>query len=138
LIPSDSLEVLELGQRSRQDLKDFSESLPAPNLDTLKHFEFVGWSLKATPKKIIMHVLTHELRQWGPNCNLAPFERFWGDFHDFIFNPVLGGESKASKQKRPKVGRAFVNFVDDHEPELVAWLLVNGVIFVPDLSGLRT
>ena len=96
LIPSDNLEALfELGQRSRQSLKDFVESFPEQNWDTLRDFEFVGWSLKATPKKIIMHVLTHELRHWAQIATLLRLNGFKGDFHDFIFSPVLGGEFRS-------------------------------------------
>ena len=100
LIPSDNLEALfELGQRSRQDLQNFIESFPATNWDTLKDFDFVGWSLKATPKKIIMHVLTHELRHWAQIATLLRVNGFKGDFHDFIFSPVLGGEFKTEQAK---------------------------------------
>jgi uncharacterized damage-inducible protein DinB len=54
-IPNDNLEALfELGQQSRQALKDFVESFPASSWDILKDSEFVGWSLKATPKKVVI------------------------------------------------------------------------------------
>lgn len=95
-ILNDNIEALfDFGQRSRQALKDFIESFPAPNLDTLKDFEFVGWSLKATPKKIIIHVLTHEIRHWAQIATVLRLSGFKGDFHDFIFSPVLGGEFRS-------------------------------------------
>jgi len=99
-IPSDNLEALfKLGQKSRQGLKDFIESLPAPSWDILKDFEFVGWSLKATPKKIILHVLTHEIRHWAQIATVLRLNGFKGDFHDFIFSPVLGGEFRAEQAR---------------------------------------
>ena len=99
-IPSDNLEALfELGQQSRQALKDFIESFPAPSWDILKDFEFVGWSLKATPKKIILHVLTHEIRHWAQIATVFRLNGFKGDFHDFIFSPVLGGEFRTEQAK---------------------------------------
>ena len=95
-IPNDNLEALfEFGQRSRQALKDFIESYPAPSWDSLKDFEFVSWSLKATPKKIVIHVLTHEIRHWAQIATMLRFNGFTGDFHDFIFSPVLGGEFRS-------------------------------------------
>lgn len=99
-IPNDNLEALfEFGQRSRQGLKDFIERFPAPRWDTLKDFEFVGWSLKATPKKIIIHVLTHEIRHWAQIATVLRLNGFKGDFHDFIFSPVLGGEFRSEQAK---------------------------------------
>ena len=81
-IPNDNLEALfELGQQSRQGLKDFIESFPGPSWDILRDFEFVGWPLKATPKKIIMHVLTHEIRHWAQIATLFRLNGFKGDFH---------------------------------------------------------
>src|SRR5215469_17966550 len=45
-IPNDNVGALfGLGQQSRQALKDFIESVPAPSWDILKDFESVGRSL---------------------------------------------------------------------------------------------
>ena len=99
-IPNDDLEALfELGQQSRQGLKDYIESFPASSWDILRDFEFVGWSLKATPKMIIIHVLTHEIRHWAQIATVFRLNGFKGDFHDFIFSPVLGGEFRAEQVK---------------------------------------
>ena len=96
-IPSDNLEALfKLGQQSRQGLKDFIESFQAPNWDMLKDFEFVGWSLKATPRKIIIHVLTHEIGPWAQIATVLRLNGFKGEFHDFIFK-VLGGEFRTEQ-----------------------------------------
>ena len=100
-IPNDNLEALfEFGRQSRQRLKDFIENFPAPSWDILRDFKFVGWSLKATPKKIIIHVLTHEIRHWAQIATLLRLNGFKVDFHDFIFSPVLGGEFR-SEQASP-------------------------------------
>ena len=99
-IPNDNLEALfGFGQHSRQALKNFIETFPAPRWDILKDFEFVGWSLKATPKKIIIHVLTHEIRHWAQIATVLRLNGFKGDFHDFIFSPVLGGEFRSEQAK---------------------------------------
>ena len=99
-IPNDDLEALfELGQQSRQALKDLIESFQTPSWDIQKDFEFVGWSLKATPKKIIIHVLTHEIRHWAQIATVFRLNGFKGDFHDFIFSPVLGGEFRTEQAR---------------------------------------
>ena len=89
--------LFKLGQQSRQGLKDFIESFQAPNWDMLKDFEFVGWSLKATPRKIIIHVLTHEIGHWAQIATVLRLNGFKGEFHDFIFSPVLGGEFRTEQ-----------------------------------------
>jgi uncharacterized damage-inducible protein DinB len=99
-IPNDNLEVLfELGQQSRQRLKDFIESFPAASWDVPRDFAFVGWSLKATPKKIIVHVLTHEIRHWAQIATGLRLNGLTGDLHDFVFSPVLGGEFRTEQTK---------------------------------------
>ena len=77
----------------------FIESFPAASWDVLKDFEFVGWSLKATPKKIVLHVLTHEIRHWAQIATVLRLSGFTGDLHDFIFSPVLGGEFRAEQAR---------------------------------------
>jgi uncharacterized damage-inducible protein DinB len=99
-IPNGNLEALfELGQQSRQGLKDFIESFPVLSWDIPKDFEFVGWSLRATPKKIIIHFLTHEICHWAQIASLFRLNGFKSDFHDFIFSPVLGGEFRSEQAK---------------------------------------
>lgn len=80
-------------------LSGLVERFPAPRWDTLKDFEFVGWSLKATPKKIIIHVLTLEIRHWAQIATVLRLNGFEGDFHDFIFSPVLGGEFRSEQAR---------------------------------------
>ena len=63
----------------------------------LKDFEFIGWSLKATPRKIIIHVLTHEIGHWAQIATVLRLNGFKGEFHDFIFSPVLGGEFRTEQ-----------------------------------------
>ena len=50
-------------------------------------FEFEG-----TPRKILMHVLIHEIRHWA---QLGTLLRLGGEaprLHDFLVSPVGGGE----------------------------------------------
>jgi uncharacterized damage-inducible protein DinB len=52
----------------------------------------LGSSLTATPRKIITHVVVHEIRDWAQIATLLRLNGLSGDFHDFLFSPVLGGE----------------------------------------------
>lgn len=97
-VPSDSIEALfEFGRQSRNDLRHFVESFPPSEWDVLKEFDFFGGTLRGTPRKIISHVLLHETRHWAQISTLFRVNGLTGEFHDFLFSPVLGGEFLRSK-----------------------------------------
>ena len=48
--------------------------------------------LKATPRKIVVHVVMHEIRHWAQIGTLFRLHGLTGELHDFLFSPVLGGE----------------------------------------------
>jgi hypothetical protein len=99
-IPNDDVEAMfTFGQRSREDLNNFVASLPERDWDTMKDLQFPGGVLRATPKKIIAHVLTHEMRHWGQLAMLSRQNGFKGEFHDLLFSPILGGELRREPVK---------------------------------------
>lgn len=62
-LPNDTVDRLfEFGQRSRKDLREFIDAFPSEKWDGMMEFDFFGGMLRATPKKIITHVLLHETR----------------------------------------------------------------------------
>lgn len=92
-VPNDNIEALfRLGRQSRTELKEFVETFPAQDWDTLKDFKILSYSLKATPKKIVVHGLMHEIRHWAQIATLFRLNGLAGEFHDFLFSPVMGGE----------------------------------------------
>ncbi len=92
-IPSNNLEELfQFGERSRRELKEFVEALPAAQWDAPMELTLMGNSLTATPKKIVTHVLLHEIRHWAQIATLLRLSGYKVDLHDFIFSPVMGGE----------------------------------------------
>jgi uncharacterized damage-inducible protein DinB len=94
-IPSGSVEPLfQFGSQSRTDLKEFAEKLPAEGWDVLQDFNFMNNFVRATPRKIVVHVLMHEIRHWAQIGTLYRLNGLTGEFHDFLFSPVLGGEFK--------------------------------------------
>lgn len=94
-LPSNNVDALfEFGRQSRKDLKDMLATFPAAAWDAPKEFNIVKYSLTATPKKIIFHVLMHEIRHWAQISTLLRLNGMTGAFHDFLFSPVLGGESR--------------------------------------------
>jgi uncharacterized damage-inducible protein DinB len=99
-IPDDDLDALfGFGQQSRKALAEFIGSFPVEGWDVQRDFQFFGNFLRATPKKMIIHVLLHEIRHWAQIATLFRFNGFKGDFHDFLFSPVLGGEVRRAQAK---------------------------------------
>ena len=99
-VPNDSLEALfGFGEQSRKALAEFVGSLPVEEWDVQKDFQFFGNFLRATPKKMIIHVLLHEIRHWAQIATLLRLNGLTGDFHDFLFSPVLGGEFRREQAK---------------------------------------
>ena len=62
-IPADNLQALfQFGQQSRRELREFVEALTVEGGHTPREFKLMNSSLTATPKKIVTHVLLHEVR----------------------------------------------------------------------------
>jgi uncharacterized damage-inducible protein DinB len=94
-IPNGSVEALfQFGRQSRTDLKEFIKAFPAQDWDVPQDFTLMNNSLRATARKIVVHVLMHEIRHWAQIGTLFRLNGSTGEFHDFLFSPVLGGEFK--------------------------------------------
>jgi len=94
-IPGGGVEALfEFGQQSRSDLREFVKGFPDRDWDVPQDFDFMNNFLRATPRKIVVHVLVHEIRHWAQIGTLLRLNGLKGEFHDFLFSPALGGEFK--------------------------------------------
>lgn len=92
-IPNDNIETLfQFGRQSRKDLREFVAAFPDEDWDVPQDFNLMNNFLRATPRKIIVHVLMHEIRHWAQIGTLYRLSGLVDDFHDFLFSPVLGGE----------------------------------------------
>lgn len=99
-IPNDTVDGLfEFGQRSRKDLREFIDAYPSIKWDAMMEFDFMGGILRATPKKIVTHVLLHEIRHWAQIATLLRLNGLKDEIHDFIFTPILGGDFRPSQAK---------------------------------------
>ena len=94
-IPSNSVEALfAFGRQSRAYLREYVNGLPEQNWDVFHKFNFFNNLLRATPRKLLVHVLMHEIRHWAQVGTLFRLNGMPMEFHDFLFSPVLGGELK--------------------------------------------
>lgn len=100
VVPNDSMDALfEFGQCSRKSLKELIVSFPAEAWDRPREFTLMNFSLTVTPRKIILQVVLHETRHWAQLATLLRLNGIPGDFHGFLFSPVLGGELKQEQVK---------------------------------------
>lgn len=91
-IPADKVETLfEFGGKSRCCLKEFLAKFPTKDWDSPEDFVILNYKTTATPRKIITHVLMHEIRHWAQIGTLLRLDGIVDDFHDFLFSPVMGG-----------------------------------------------
>jgi uncharacterized damage-inducible protein DinB len=99
-IPNDSIEALfQFGARSRKDLNTLLESFPEGQWEVPNEHKIRIYSITATPRKIVMHVLFHEIRHWAQIATLFRLNGLTVDAHDFLVGPVMGGEVKREQVK---------------------------------------
>lgn len=94
-IPNDEVEALfQFGEQSRKELKEFVEIFPAREWDVPRelHFPNLKLSARATPRKIVLHILMHEVRHWAQIATLLRLNGLPGEFHDFLWAPVMNPE----------------------------------------------
>jgi uncharacterized damage-inducible protein DinB len=96
-VPADNLEVLfQFGEESRRELKNFVEKFPTDKWDVPLEFKLMNSVLTLTPRKIIVHVLVHEIRHWAQIATLLRLNGVTGEFHDFLFSTAMGGDPKGN------------------------------------------
>ncbi len=99
-IPVDDNDALfQFGRQSRSALEAFIATFPSSEWDVSHEFPLMNGVLRATPRKIVIHILMHEIRHWAQIATLLRLEGLTDEFHDFLFSPVLGGEFRRERGK---------------------------------------
>ena len=94
-IPSGTIEALfQFSHESRRGLKELVATFPEQDWDVPQELRFpnLNAAAKVTPRKIVIHVLLHEIRHWAQIGTLFRLNGLVDEFHDFIVSPVMGGE----------------------------------------------
>lgn len=92
---NDNIEALfEFGRGSRKELGELVRTFPAERWDEPMEFKIVNNVIRATPKKIVVHVLMHEVRHWQQVATTLRLNGMVAGFRDFLFSPAMGGEIK--------------------------------------------
>ena len=90
-IPTDNADALfAFGEKSRKELGDFIVSFPANQWDVPREFPLMDKTLRASPRKVVTHVLMHEIRHWAQIATMLRQAGRKVAFHDFLFSPVMG------------------------------------------------
>lgn len=90
-VPSDNTVALfALGDESRRSLMQFINTFPAAEWDVAREFPLMNKTLRATSRKIMAHVLMHEIRHWAQVATMLRQNGYKFDFHDFLFSPAMG------------------------------------------------
>jgi uncharacterized damage-inducible protein DinB len=96
---SDVEALFEFGRQSRKDIRELVAGFPDGEWAVPQEFQMGPYSIKATPKKIVVHVLMHEIRHWAQIATLLRMSGRKGEFHDFLFCPVFGSEPGREEAK---------------------------------------
>jgi uncharacterized damage-inducible protein DinB len=101
-IPPDNIEGLfQFSRQSRKELKELVETFPAQRWDVPEELNFPNLNIigRATPRKIVIHVLMHEIRHRAQIATLFRLEGLTVALHDFLTSPVMGGEFRHAQDK---------------------------------------
>jgi uncharacterized damage-inducible protein DinB len=95
LVANDSIDaLLDFGTRSRNQLKEFVATFPIERWDETVEFKLMNNTIRATPRKIVVHVLMHEIRHWPQIATLLRLNGIVVGFRDFLFSPVISKDAR--------------------------------------------
>lgn len=98
-VPTDNIEALfQFSRESRKALKDLIGVFPAEEWDALKEIRVWNYHLSTTPRKIVTHILLHEIRHWAQIATVFRLKGLTSDPHDFLASPVMAGESTPKQE----------------------------------------
>lgn len=90
VIPTDDAAALfAFGRRSRQEFRSLLDVFPADQWDVVRELTIGTFRISATPRKIVLHVLVHEMKHWAQVGTFLRLNGLTGDFHDVLFSPAL-------------------------------------------------
>jgi uncharacterized damage-inducible protein DinB len=99
-IPNDNVDALfQFGQKSRQDLEELIRTFLAPEWEATKEFKIIEHVIHATPRKIVTHVLMHEIRHWAQIATLLRLNGYPIELHDFLFSPAMSAKPRPAARE---------------------------------------
>ncbi len=87
----DLVSLFQFGDLSRKEMRQLLETFPSEEWDRPREFKILDFSVTATPKKIVVHTLMHEIRHWAQIATILRLNGLVAGSHDFLGSPVFGG-----------------------------------------------
>ena len=82
--------LFQFGRQSRRELRNFIETLPAAEWTVTMEFKLLNSTVSATPRKIVVHVLLHEIRHWAQIGTLVRIGGYPPDWpQDILFSEAI-------------------------------------------------
>jgi uncharacterized damage-inducible protein DinB len=92
-IPNDNVQaIFHFGDYSRRQLKEPVTTLPAKDWDIPHDYQILKYRVVASPRKIVTHILMHEVRHWAQIATVLRLNGALSDPQDFLASPVMGGD----------------------------------------------
>lgn len=90
-VPSNEATALfQFGTVSRGRFRELLRTLPPPEWVRPREFTLLNATVRLSPHKIVLHVLTHEIRHWAQVATLLRLQGHVGAGQDLLFSPVAG------------------------------------------------
>jgi uncharacterized damage-inducible protein DinB len=86
----DPAALFMLGAVGRASFIGVVKTLPAAQWTIPLEFHLFSSVVRATPRKVVLHVITHEIRHWAQVATLLRLQGWMGERQDLLFSPVLG------------------------------------------------
>ena len=87
----DSAALFLLGAAGRQGFIRVIETIPAARWTVPLEFPLLDSTVRSTPRRVVLHVLAHEIRCWAQVATHLRLDGWTAEHHDLLFSPVLGG-----------------------------------------------
>lgn len=84
--------LFEFGAQTRKQMNEVIATFPTERWDETKELQLMNSTVRATPRKIVIHLLLHEIRHWPQIATLLRLNGIVAELRDFIFSPILSGE----------------------------------------------
>lgn len=92
-VPSGDIDALfRFGAKSRAAFAELVSDLSLSAWDTPVEFSLLNAQVRATPRKVALHTLTHEIRHWAQVGTMLRLAGWRADSHDLLLSPVQGEE----------------------------------------------
>ena len=91
-IPNDNADALfQFALQSRNELRQLVKTFSETTWNAPLQFKLMNSVVTASPKKIVTHILVHEMRHWAQVSTLLRVQGIRDEFHDLLLSPVMGG-----------------------------------------------